>query len=119
MNIAGLAMIVENSPMFENMRKQSRKQGKSVVELAEAVLESMDGTHRTREIALSKNGWMTVIEYFGAFPHCRFKWKSSEDGFLLNNQVFDTMFDGVEKIMTFLNDEDATILWNWYVENNE
>lgn len=117
MNIAGLLKTINNSS-FDDIREECRK-GKSIVEYAEAVLEGIDGTHREREIALSKNGWMTVIEYFGAFPHCRFKWKSSEDGFLLNNQVFDTMFEGVERIMTFLNDEDATILWNWYVENNE
>ena len=113
MNIAGLLKTINNSS-FDDIREECEK-GKSIVEFAEEVLETMDGTCKKSKIHLSKNGWMTVIEYFGAFPHCRFKWKSSKDGFLLNNQVFDTMFDGVEKIMTFLNEEDAEILWNWYV----
>ena len=113
MDIAGLLKTINNSS-FDEMREECRK-GKSIVEFAEAVLETMDGMCKTSKIRLSKNGLMIIVEYFGAFPHCRFGWKSSIDDYLLNNQVFDTVFDGVERIMTYLNEEDAEILWNWYV----
>jgi len=113
---------MKKSELLGILRNDSSFNGRSdseLVDLLDHVLDDMVGAHRTREIALSGNGFVTVIEYGGAFPHVRLKWASRNNGYLLNNQVFDTMFDGIEMIMQTIDENDAEIMWKWYLEHEQ
>ena len=88
-----------------------------LLEFYDDTIESMDGMHTHDHIGLTGFGHVAVIQYWGSFPHCRIRWMSKNDGHLSHNETFDTLFEGIESLVSRLDDDDAGILWQWYIDN--
>lgn len=64
-----------------------------------------------------EGGLLTVIEFNDVQHHYRFIYKPLNDERIGINKRFDTLFDGVEKMIPMFCEKDAEIIWNWFVEN--
>lgn len=67
---------------------------------------------RESRITLPCGEEVSVFEYEGEYPHCKFTWTLRD---IPRTMRFDNLFDGVEHLMNELDRTDSDVIWNWYL----